>query len=94
SLPRWGYSIYWRKDGVPVWRDAALIARSTLSEPAGQRVVAAADAERFLRETALTLGVDADFTQPVFEDAVDWIVREANLPDNTAPTDPRLEDAE
>ena len=94
SLPRWGYSLYWRKDGLPVWHDATLIARSALPEvPEGKRVEAA-DAERFLRETALTLGVDDAFAQPVYEDALDWIVREAQLPENTEPTDPKLEDPE
>ena len=93
SLPRWGYSIYWRRDGVPVWRDAALIAAS---QPPGAeaRQMAADDAGRFLRETATVLGIEADFAQPVFEDAVEWIVREATLPDNTPPTDPRLDSPE
>jgi len=94
SLPRWGYSLYWRKDGVPVWNDARLIARSALPEAAIEACIDDADAERFLRETALTLGVDDAFTQPVYEDAVEWIVREAQLPDNTAPTDPKIDDAE
>ena len=94
SLPRWGYSLYWRKDGVPVWRDARLIARSTMPDVAPDTHVDTADAERFLRETALTLGVDADFAQPVYEDAVDWIVREAQLPENTTPGDPKIDDPE
>jgi uncharacterized protein (DUF2126 family)/transglutaminase-like putative cysteine protease len=94
SLPRWGYSLYWRKDGVPVWNDARLIARSTMPDVAPETRVDAADAERFLQDTALTLGVEADFAQAVYEDALDWIVREAQLPDNTAPTDPKLDDPE
>ncbi|MBU3992232.1 MAG: transglutaminase family protein [Alphaproteobacteria bacterium] len=99
SLPRWGYSLYWRKDGVPVWRDPALIATDRF--PDDDNVAAeqpatlgAAEAEVFLRATAANLGVEDSFVQPVFEDAVDWIVREATLPDNTKPTDPKLDDPE
>lgn len=93
SLPRWGYSIYWRKDGVPVWRDGNLIAGERLpDQPAPQ--IAPEAAEGVLRAVAIGLGVDDEFVQPVFEDAVDWIVREAQLPDNVAPDAPELDDPE
>ena len=125
SLPRWGYSIYWRKDGVPVWNDAKLIAASTLTaredvaarlaaredvaarlaarEDVAARLAAPgdiaapldeADAARFLKSTARKLGVDEDFAEPVYEDAVEWIVKEAQLPGNISPNDPQLDNPE
>jgi uncharacterized protein (DUF2126 family)/transglutaminase-like putative cysteine protease len=90
SLPRWGYSIYWRRDGVPIWRDASLIARS---QHEGARLDAAAAGD-FLANVAEGLGVDANNVQPAYEDGLEWAVKEAELPANTDPTDPKIEDPE
>ena len=100
SLPRWGYSLYWRKDGIPVWHDPALIAIEPVrAEAADHAALAtgpldAASARQFLEETTAGFGLPADFIQPVYEDAASWIAKEAELPDNTGPDDPKLDDPE
>ncbi len=98
SLPRWGYSLYWRKDGVPVWRDPSLIAGVRASDPDFAAdpapVVDTESAGTVARGIAHSLGLEDSFAVPVFEDAVEWIVREAELPENTSPTDPKIDDAE
>ena len=47
QLPRWALGCYWRADGLPVWRNAALFAEE--DHPDGS---SPADAERFLRALA------------------------------------------
>jgi len=89
SLPRWGYSIYWRRDGVPVWKDASLIAGG---EPV--RTISNEDAGAFLHDIAEGLGVEADMVQEAYEDGIEWAVKEAQLPDNVDPTDPMIDDPE
>jgi len=91
SLPRWAYALYWRTDGVPVWRNPDLIA----TEEAGDHVrVPDATAAAFLQAIASGLGVDGDFVKPVYEDALAWSVKEAELPVNTDPEDPKIDDPE
>jgi uncharacterized protein (DUF2126 family)/transglutaminase-like putative cysteine protease len=90
SLPRWGYSIYWRRDGVPIWRDADLIAPSS----GGGAPLPGNAAADFLHAIAQGLGVPADHVQPAYEDTIQWAVKEAELPENTDPTDPKIEDPE
>lgn len=102
SLPRWGYSIYWRTDGVPVWRDASLIAGVRREPEPGERPekprqaspVDVEAASSFLEAAAQNFGLDNDYIHPVYEDSTAWIVKEAKLPVNTSPDDPRIDDPE
>jgi uncharacterized protein (DUF2126 family) len=101
SLPRWGYSIYWRADGVPIWRDPSLIAgesRRRSIRPMRTPIPGAAtrcrDGRGVPDHRRAQPGRGGGFVQPVYEDAVEWIVKEAELPANTSPTDPQLDDPE
>src|SRR3984885_6151352 len=89
SLPRWAFGLYWRKDGVPIWKNAELIARVE-----GPRKADIAGAERFAEGTAAKLGVDSEFIMPAFEDPSHWLQKEAGLPPNVDPGDSRLSDPE
>ena len=92
SLPRWGFSLYWRKDGKPLWNNPDLIASDPVEEDGN--TVSSEDAGAFLQAAAHSLGVEADYVQPVYEDPEKWIEREGELPVNVSPLDPKLEDPE
>lgn len=87
QLPRWAFSLYWRTDGVSLWRRPELIAR----EGAGTGADVAA-AERFARGLAERLGVDPEAALPAFEDPAHFLLREHQLPENLDPLDNRLDD--
>lgn len=89
SLPRWTFSLYWRTDGEPVWRDASLIAAE-----GAEGKPTAKDAEILLKTMAIELGVDAGMVDEAYEDPAEWVLKEARLPDNLDPSDSKLEDPE
>jgi len=87
QLPRWSLNCFWRKDGEPIWKNAALIADETQDY--------AADAEltgRFLRGVAERLDLDGQYVFPAYEDAFYYLWRERRLPVNVDPFDARLDD--
>ena len=89
SLPRWTFSLYWRKDGAPIWQNPDLIARE------GAQTGANADsAETLMKDIAGELGLEPDFVAPAFEDPAEWIIKEANLPENVTPENSKLKDPE
>ena len=89
SLPRWAFGLYWRKDGVAIWKNSDLIA--DIEGPHEARIE---EAERFAEGTAKRLGVDSEFILPAFEDPGHWLQKEAALPANVDPGDSKLSDPE
>jgi uncharacterized protein (DUF2126 family) len=84
-LPRWAFSLYWRRDGVPVWRNENLIARE-----AADHQPTAGDSRRLAEGIAARLGIAADFVQGAYEDPTDRMLRQGLIPENVDPSDPKI----
>jgi len=89
TLPRWTFSLYWRRDDKPIWHDPDLIADEGQDTKAG-----AEQSEALLQQIARRLEVDPEYVVPAYEDPAVWMVKEANLPENVTPANSKLEDAE
>ena len=89
TLPRWTFSLYWRRDNKPIWSDAGLIAKEGDNTKATPAL-----AESLLKTIATELGVEDSFVAPAYEDPAEWIVKEGNLPENVTPQNSKLEDPE
>ncbi len=79
-LPRWALNIYWRADGVPMWRDAALFA-----DEAKDDGYTGKDGQRFADALVRQLGLPAAHLIPAYEDVLQQAVLEERLPDNIDP---------
>jgi uncharacterized protein (DUF2126 family)/transglutaminase-like putative cysteine protease len=89
SLPRWTFSLYWRRDGQPIWRNPDLIAPETGTAPPDGD-----SASRLICGIAARLGVGTEGMLPAYEDPAHWILQEAGLPVNVDPSESRIDDPE
>lgn len=85
-LPRWEYSIYFRKDGRTIWHDASLLSDG---QNAGHDVNVA---ERFMSRLASLLGVPPERAIAAHEDVFYYLWRERRLPSNLDPFESHLQD--
>ncbi|MEP1649234.1 MAG: transglutaminase family protein, partial [Paracoccaceae bacterium] len=89
TLPRWTFSLFWRKDGQPIWHDPDLLAREDTKEDVGPD-----EAQALLTSIAASLEVPQANVVPAFEDPAEWIIKEGNLPANVTPENSKLKDPE
>ncbi|NKN35475.1 transglutaminase family protein [Agrobacterium sp. a22-2] len=89
SLPRWTFSLYWRRDGLPIWQNPDLIAEEGAKTGAKPE-----DAEKLLTAIAEELAVSSDMVVPAYEDPAEWIIKEGSLPENVDPSNSKLKDPE
>ncbi|MDZ4394154.1 transglutaminase family protein [Cypionkella sp.] len=89
TLPRWTFSLYWRRDGQPIWHNPDLIAPEISHAKATPE-----QASTLLQNIAETLGLPSENVTPAFEDPAEWIVKEGNLPENVTPENSQLKDPE
>ncbi len=91
QLPRWAFSVLWRKDGQAIWHNPALLADER--KPQNYSVD---DARRFMEQVTIELGLPQDtkhpYICPAYEDVWYYMWREKRLPVNVSAQDPRLAD--
>ncbi|NSY17086.1 DUF2126 domain-containing protein [Neorhizobium sp. AL 9.2.2] len=89
SLPRWTFSLYWRKDGKPIWSNPDLVAEEGRDYGSGEQ-----DSQQFLTALAAELDIGEEMVVPAYEDPAEWIIKEGSLPDNVDPSNSKLKDPE
>ncbi len=86
-LPRWALACLWRRDGEPIWNDPQWMADEGTDYGHTHD-----DAKRFIRHLSRELNISVRTTFPVYEDTFHYLWREGQLPIDTDPLDPKLED--
>ncbi|OYV51562.1 MAG: IMP dehydrogenase, partial [Burkholderiales bacterium 21-58-4] len=87
ALPRWQLACFWRKDGMPVWRNPELLADEN-----GDYDFTIDDAEAFARQLSKRLGVDDSMMIPGYEDPLHYLQQEGMTPANLDPLKADLKD--
>ncbi len=87
QLPRWALACYWRKDGVPIWKDDGLIADESKDYGHGAK-----DAKALLERISRVVGADPKYLLPAYEDAFYYMWKERRLPSNVTPEKTNLKD--
>jgi uncharacterized protein (DUF2126 family)/transglutaminase-like putative cysteine protease len=86
-LPRYALAAYWRKDGVPIWKDDSLIADESKNYGHGAK-----DAKELLSRLASLVGGDPKHLIPAYEDAFYYTWKERRFPSNVTPEKSNLKD--
>lgn len=87
-LPRWQLACFWRKDGVPVWRNPDLLADE--NKDYGYR---REQAEQFVRQLAQRLCVTPANIISGYEDPLYYLLQEGLVPANLDPLKANLKDS-
>lgn len=86
--PRWQMALYWRKDGLPIWKNKEWLA--DFSKNYGYTFK---DAEKFMTSLTRKMGVAAECIVPGYEDAFYYLWTERKLPVNINPLNINLKDS-
>ena len=89
SLPRWAFTVYWRRDGDALWVNEDLLGDENRDYGFGAR-----EAGLFLMTLAKRLGIDPQLVRAAYEDPWHYLKRESELPVNVDPLASKLEDKE
>jgi uncharacterized protein (DUF2126 family) len=86
-VPRWALAAYWRKDGVPMWKDDSLIADESKDYGFGAK-----ESLALASSIARIIGVNPKYLLPAYEDAFYYTWKERRLPSNVTPEKSNLKD--
>ena len=87
-MPRWQMALYWRKDGLPIWKNKKWLA--DFSKNYGYTFK---DAEKFMTSLTRKMGVAPECIVPGYEDAFYYLWTERKLPVNIDPLNINLKDS-